>query len=90
MLLEMVGQDELIRMATNQSYVMHIATYFEVPGQCFELFVFCWPRSWIKPVDCAEQYSDRMYQTDPSMWDKTQVRISADSYLFAIARLNLL
>ena len=52
--LEMVGPDESISMAKNKSYVMPMATDFEVPGQCFELFVFCWQRSWIRTIDCAE------------------------------------
>ena len=53
-MLEMVGLDESIRLAKNQAYVMRYATDFEVPGQCFELFVFCWQRSWIRTIDCAE------------------------------------
>ena len=32
MLLEMVGPDESISMVKNHSYVMRIATDFEVPG----------------------------------------------------------
>jgi hypothetical protein len=40
MILEIVGQGESIRMAKYQSYVTRSATDFEVPGKCFELFVF--------------------------------------------------
>ncbi len=40
MILEIVGQGELISMAKYQSYVIRSATDFEVPGECFELFVF--------------------------------------------------
>ena len=54
MLLEMVGPDELIRVSKNQSYAMRMATDFEVPGRCFELFEFLWRRSLIGAIDCAE------------------------------------
>ena len=54
MLLEMVGPDESIRVSKNQSYAMRIATDFEVPGRCFEWFVFLWLRSLIRAIDYAE------------------------------------
>ena len=54
MLLEMVGPDESIRVSKTQSYAMRIATDFEVPGRCFELFELPWRRSLIKALDCAE------------------------------------
>ncbi len=38
--LEIVRRSEPIRMAKYQSHVMRSATDFEVPGKCFELFVF--------------------------------------------------
>ena len=60
MLLEMVGPDESIRVSKNQSYAMLMATDFEVPGRCFELFVFLRQRSRISAVDGAEYYFDRM------------------------------
>jgi hypothetical protein len=40
MILEIVGQGESISMAKYQSYVMRSATDVEVPGKCFESFVF--------------------------------------------------
>ena len=55
MLLEMVGPDELVRVSKNQSYVMRMATEFEVPGRCVELLEFLWRRSpLIGAIDCAE------------------------------------
>ena len=54
MLLEMVGPDELICVSKNQSYVMRMATDFEVPDRSFELFEFLWRRSLIGAIDCAE------------------------------------
>ena len=54
MLSEMVGPDDLIRVSKNQSYAMRITSNFEVPGRCFELFVFLWQRSRIRAVDGAE------------------------------------
>ena len=54
MLLEMVGPDESIRVSKNQSYAIRMATDFEVPGQCVELFVFIWRRSLMRAIDCAE------------------------------------
>ena len=60
MLLEMVGPAELIRVSKNQSYAIRIASNFEVPGRCIELFVFLWQRSQIRAVDGAEYYFDRM------------------------------
>jgi hypothetical protein len=60
MLLEMVGPDELIRVSKNQSYAMRITSNFEVPGRCFEFFVFLRQRSRIRAVDGAEYYFDRM------------------------------
>ena len=68
--LEMVGTDESICMAKNQSYVMRIATEFQVkvPGRCFELLLFRRRRSRIRTVDCqcAEYNSDQMYKNDQS------------------------
>ena len=58
--LEMVVPDESISVSKNQSYAMRIASNFEVPGRCFELFVFLWRRSLIRAVDGAEYYFDRM------------------------------
>ena len=58
MLLEMVGPDESIRVSKNQSYAIRMATDFEIPGQCVELFVFLWRRSLIRAIDCAEKLSD--------------------------------
>ena len=54
MLLEMVGPDESISVSKNQSNVMRMATDFEVPGRCVELFGFLWRRSLIEAIDCAE------------------------------------
>ena len=46
--------DESIRVSKNQSYAIRIATDFEIPGRCFELFVFLWLRSLIRAINCAE------------------------------------
>ena len=54
MLLEMVGPDESIRVSKNQSYAIRMATDFEIPDRCFELFVFLWLRSLIRAIDGAE------------------------------------
>ena len=54
-LLAMTGPvDESFRVSKNQSYAIRIATDFEIPGRCFELFVFLWRRSLIRAIDCAE------------------------------------
>ncbi len=60
MLLVIVEPDKSIDMTKIRTLSQCIATDFEEPGICLDLFVICWPRLQVRASDCAEYYSDEI------------------------------